>query len=118
LISLAVTPFLLLSIESMANNAAILAYLLLVAGVAVRFLEMKNLSNIDKQKEMLIKTLCLAILPTAGIECAFELMTVNPGAGQIFFILMIMAIAVLAAFIYYYQTTRIQINESKEARKT
>jgi hypothetical protein len=118
LICLAITPFLLLSVEGMANNAAILAYLLLVAGVAVRFAEMKNLLNIDKQKEMLIKILCLAVLPPAGMGGAFELMKINPGAGQIFFALMIMATAVLAAFIYYYQTTRIQINESKAERKT
>ncbi|OPY52220.1 MAG: hypothetical protein A4E49_01915 [Methanosaeta sp. PtaU1.Bin112] len=118
LICLAVTPFLLLSIESMANNAAILAYLLLVAGVAVRFLEMKDLLNTDKQKEMLIKILTLAILPTAGMQGASKLMTVNPGAGQILFALMIISTAVLVAFLYYYQRKRIQttgINDEFES---
>lgn len=102
LIYLAITPFLLLSIEAMANGAAILAYLLLVAGVAIRFVEMKNLLNIDKRKEVLIKVLCLAMLPAAGILGAFELMKINAGAGQIFFALMIMATAALLAFLFLY----------------
>jgi hypothetical protein len=114
LIFLAVTPFLLLSVEGLANNSAILAYLLLVAGVGVRFVEMKNLLNIDKQKEMLIKILCLAVLPTAGMAGAFELMKVNPGAGQIFFALMILTTVVLLAFLYYYQMRRIQINGNRD----
>jgi hypothetical protein len=114
LICLAITPFLLLSkIEGMANNAAILAYLLLVAGVAVRFVEMKNLLNVDKQKEVLIKILCLAALPTAGMMVAYELMKINPGAGQIFLALMIMATVVLLAFLYYYQLKRTPINGEK-----
>jgi voltage-gated potassium channel Kch len=114
LICLAVTPFLLLGNEAMANYAAILAYLLLVLGVAVRFLEMKGMLNIDLQKEVLIKFLCLAVLPSAGMMGAFKLMPVNPGAGKILLALMVAAIAILLAFLYYYQTTRMTVNGKRD----
>ena len=106
LIALVVTPFLLFSIEALANSAAILAYLLLVVGVALRFAEMKGLLNIDKQKEILIKILSLAVLPAAGIMGAFELMKVNPGAGQIFLAIMVMAAVILPVFAYLYLRNR------------
>jgi hypothetical protein len=76
LIALAITPFILLKSEAMANGTAILAYLLLVAGVAVRFVEMKEMLRLDRQKEVLIKILCLAVLVAAGFIAAFELMKV------------------------------------------
>jgi len=74
LVSLALTPFLLLESEIFANGTAILAYLLLVAGVATRFFEMKNLLNLDKQKEMILKVESLGILMAAGYIGIFEIM--------------------------------------------
>jgi hypothetical protein len=112
LIALGVTPFLLLSIEAMANSAAILAYLLLVAGVALRFVELKDLLRIDKQKEILIKILSLAVLPAAGIMGAFELMKVNPLAGQIFLVMMVIAAFILPVFAYQYLRNR-NLDEGK-----
>lgn len=73
LVALAITPFLLLKSDTMANGTAILAYLLLVAGVIIRFTEMKGLLHIDKYKEMLIKILSLAVLIAAGYIGIFEL---------------------------------------------
>jgi len=102
LISLAITPFLLLRNEELANGAAILAYLLLVAGVMIRFGEMKSLLNMDKQKEILIKILSLAVLPAAGIMGAREMQKVDPEVGQIFFIIMMITTAVFLAFVYLY----------------
>ncbi|VVB69475.1 Uncharacterised protein [uncultured archaeon] len=106
LILLAATPFLLLSVDALANSAAILAYLLLVAGVALRFVEMKGLLNIDKQKEILIKILCLAVLPAAGIIGASELTEVNSAAGQIFLGLILAGTMVLLAFIFLFLNKR------------
>jgi len=102
LICLVITPFLLLIVEAMANGAAVLAYLLLVAGVAIRFGEMKSQFSMDKQNEILIKILCVGVLPAAGILGVFELMEVNPGAGRILFTLIVIAVALLLAFIHLY----------------
>ena len=77
LVSLALTPFLLIESEIFANGTAILAYLLLVAGVATRFFEMKNLLNIDKQKEMILKVESLGILLAAGYIGIFEMIKVQ-----------------------------------------
>ena len=102
LIALAITPFLLLRNETLANGAAILAYLLLVAGVIIRFVEMKSLLNMDKKKEILIKILSLAVLPAAGIMGAREMTNVDPEVGQIFFIIMMIVAAMFLAFVYLY----------------
>ena len=102
LICLAVTPFLMLISEDMANDTAILAYLLLVAGIAVRFVEMKDLLKMDKMKEILTKVLSLAVLPAAMIMEALKLMNDNPGAGQILLAVVIMIVAMMLVFVYVY----------------
>jgi hypothetical protein len=45
---------------------------------------------------------------------AFELMKINPGAGKIFFALVIMATAVLLAFFYLYLMKRTPINGNRD----
>jgi hypothetical protein len=75
IISLAVTPFLLMYSETLAEGVAILAYLLLVAGVVVRILEMKERFTRDKEKCMALKLEALVILLTAGYIGGFELLS-------------------------------------------
>lgn len=74
IIALAVTPFLLMYNETLAEGVAILAYLLLVAGVVIRILEMKDHFTRDKEKCMALKLETLVILLTAGYIGAFELL--------------------------------------------
>lgn len=74
LISLAITPFLLLISERLADATAILAYLFLVAGVAARFMEMKSILILNKQNELILKVEFIAVLMAAGYVGCFEAM--------------------------------------------
>jgi hypothetical protein len=75
ILALAVTPFLLIiDNETLAEGAAVLAYLLLVAGVVIRILEMKNLFTTDREKCMMLKLVSIGILFTAGYSGAFALL--------------------------------------------
>jgi len=74
ILALAITPFLLIiNNETLAEGAAVLAYLLLVAGVVIRILEMKNLFTTDREKCMILKLVSVVILFTAGYSGAFAL---------------------------------------------
>jgi hypothetical protein len=102
LISLAVTPFMLLISERLANATAILAYLFLVAGVAARFLEMKNILAINKQNELILKIEFVAILMAAGYVGCFEMMNAKliPALVGIIGITIATAMFVLILFAY------------------
>lgn len=74
ILALAVTPFLLMTNETLAEGAAIVAYLLLVGGVVVRILEMKAMFTTEREKCMMLKLVSLVILLTAGYIAAFYLL--------------------------------------------
>jgi len=102
LISLAVTPFLLLFSENLANAAAILAYLFLVAGVVARFLEMKSILILSRQNELILKVEFVAILMAAGYIGTFEMVRSEqiPAPFGILGIIAATAVFVLVLFTY------------------
>ena len=100
LIVLATTPFLLMTNEAMAEYAAILAYLLLVAGVILKLLEMKEMIRMEKSKEMFIKIDSIAILLAAGFIAAFELRTTSVGLLGILGMVGVTLVFLAIAFIY------------------
>jgi hypothetical protein len=79
IIALAITPFLLMYSETLAEGIAIFAYLLLVGGVVVRILEMKDRFTQDKEKCMALKLEAVVILLTAGYIGAFVLLATQLG---------------------------------------
>lgn len=70
LLVLALTPFLLMANDAMTEAAAVLAYLLLVAGVILRLLEMKKIISMEKSKAIFLKFDSIAILLFGRIYCS------------------------------------------------
>ena len=105
LVALAITPFLLLQSETLANGTAILAYLLLVAGVATRFLEMKNILRMNIQERGLLKIESLGILLAAGYIGTFEIQNIGSAYEPIAAIGMFIATCVFLWIVYSYLKT-------------
>lgn len=103
LIALAVTPFILMQSEPLANDAAIAAYLLLVAGVGARFLEMTerlHLDTMDTIKQRLLKVEALAALVATGFILGFK--ASNPEAGGVLIMVMAIAAGAFILLVYIY----------------
>lgn len=103
LIALAVTPFILMQSEPLANDAAIAAYLLLVAGVGARFLEMTerlHLDTMDTIKQRLLKVEALAAIVATGFILGFK--ASNPEAGRLLIMVMVISACAFILLVYIY----------------
>lgn len=100
LIALAVTPFILMQSEPLANDAAIAAYLLLVAGVGARFLEMTERVHLDAVKQRLLKVEALTTIVATGFILGFK--ANNPEAGRLLIMVMAIAAGAFILLVYIY----------------